>query len=241
MQEAKEEHPHLADFLEERLPQLGLDSETYGVYVVGVAAASSTTITATSTANHHEIDEPMAELVEIMDLLKASTEDENLAEDASIWNELVKNIQSQMRLDQQWRIQQHEQHRDNQKAEMQALLEKAKLEQEQAAAKPTATSKTSQVDDATKKAMLARFAYEDDDPAGGGEGEDGGEDEVGENTVNMNKLAAAQASVEKRNELKTKKVQTKSEEQQKTKEMRANKQQLKEERRKRAQKGERKR
>ena len=239
MQEAKEEHPHLVDFLEERLPQLGLDSETYGVYVLGAAASSAPT--AVTTNDDDGIDEPNAELVDIMELLKASTEEEDLAENASIWNELVQNIQSQMRLDQQWRIQQHEQQREKQKAAMQAQLEQAKLEQEQAAANPTSKSKTSQVDEATKKAMLARFAYADDDPAGGGEGEDGDEDEGGENPVNMNKLAAAQATVEKRHELKTKKAQTKSEEQQKTKEMKANKQQLKEERRQRAQKGERKR
>jgi len=239
MEEAKEEHPHLVEYLEERLPQLGLDSDTYGAYVVGVVPTTTTTTTSTTATTD--------ELEEIMELLKASIEDESIAEDESMWIDLIENIQIQMKLDQEQRHQHHQEERQKQKDAMQAKLEQAKLEQEEeeqkvaavAATAKSSSSSNNQMDEASKKAMLARFAYEDD----GQDDEDGegnnNDDEAP--SINLNKQAAAQAVIDKAKELRSKKVQTKTEEQQKTKEMKANKQQLKEERRKRAQKVERKR
>lgn len=234
MEEAKEEHPNLVGFLERRLPELGLDSDTYGVYVLGVA----TTGGSNTTMDNEDEDGAESQWADIMELLQASTEEDV---DESTWQELIQSIESQMKLDDQWHHQRHEELREHKRAEMQAQLDQAKHEQEQAEKQHeqimTKNSTSQGVDEATKKAMLARFAYEDDDPDA--EGDDDDDDEA--TPVNMNKQAAALASQEKTKELRSKKVQTKSEEQLKTKEMKANKQQLKEERRKRAVKGERKR
>jgi hypothetical protein len=211
MEDFKAENPHLVAFLEERLPQLGLDGETYGTYVLGTS------------------DEE--ELQQVMELLQASCSEE---QDASVWETLTKDIQSKMKLDQDLKHQKELEQKEHQRALLEEQLAQAKqgIQQETA----NATNKqhhASAVDEATKQALLSRYAYEQDD-----------EDEEGEEESEApltNREVAAQASQEKAKELKSAKVATKREEQQKTKEQKASKQQLKEERRKRAQKGERKR
>lgn len=237
MQEAREENPNLVAFLEERLPQLGLDGETYGGYVLG-------------TSDNDE-------LAEIIELLKASSsgggddnddgnadgDDQDLASDDAVWEQLMADIQTKLQLDQDFRDQKAAEHRQHNKALLEEQLAQAKLEQEQGKqqqqpAKSGGGSNNSAVDEATKQALLSRFAYENDneDEQGGGGG-GGGDDEA----PLTNKQLAAQANLDKARELKAQKGTTKREEQQKTKEQRNSKQQLKEERRKKTVKGERKR
>lgn len=217
MEEAREDYPNLVEFLQRRLPELGLDEDTYGPYVLG----------STTTAENNDDGD---ELEDIMQLLQASTDQEGL-EDA-VWEELTRDIHAKLKLDQDIKHRKEEAEREDKKAALQAKLEQAKLEQEQAKTQEnTRKSQTSSVDDATKQAMLARFAYEQED--------DDMEDDEEDAGRNINKLAAAQASAKEKGPVVP--VATKREEQQKTKDMKANKQQAKEERRKRAVKGERKR
>ncbi len=209
MQDFIADNPNLVAFLEERLPQLGLDGETYGMYVLGTSD-----------------DE---ELQEIMQLLQASSE----VEDEIVWEQLTNDIQEKLKLDQRLKEEKEEEQRQHKKALLEQSLAQAK---EQLHTEPTTTTTTtkshsSAVDEATKKALLSRFAYDQDE-----------DDNLEESEAPLtNREAAAQASQEKSQELRSHKVQTKKEEQQKTKEQKASKQQLKEDRRKRTQKAERKR
>jgi hypothetical protein len=203
----KEERPNLCKLLEERLVELGLDAETYGPYVVGSDAE---------------------ELPDVMELLKASSEDEEPNE--SVWETFSQDILKAIEQDEAF----HEEKNNAKKLEAQKkeqeLAEKNKAAIAKAEQQPKAAPKSSQVDDAQKKALMQRFGYEVPDE----------EEEEGAGVV-TNKQAAASANVERSQELRSQKTQTKKEEQQKTKEQKQSKVQLKEERRKKAQKGERKR
>lgn len=200
----KEERPNLCKLLEKRLLELGLDPETYGPYVVGSDAD---------------------ELPDVMELLKASSESE---EDDGVWATFTDDILASLKMDEDLQKEKEtEKIRAAQKKE-QAIVEKNKAAIKESAAQKATGEKSSQVDDATKTALMQRFGYEIPD-----------EEEVGPAVTN--KQAAASASMEKTQELRSKKTVTKKEEQHKTKEQRNSKAQLKEERRKRATKGERKR
>lgn len=205
----KEERPNLCTLLEGRLVELGLDVDTYGPYVVGSEAE---------------------ELPDLMELLKASSEEEEL--DESVWETFSQDILKAIEQDEAFQ----DEKTNAKKLEAQKIEQEraeknkaaiAEAEQQQKAA-PT---KSPQVDDAQKKALMQRFGYEMPD-------EDVDDDAAGPVT---NKQVAASANVERAQELRSKKTQTKKEEQQKTKEMKSSKAQLKEDRRKRATKGERKR
>lgn len=213
MQDFKADNPNLVAFLEERLPQLGLDGETYGMYVLG-------------TSDDEELEE-------IMQLLQASSEVDD-DDDEQVWIQLTKDIQEKLKLDLQLKEDKERQKREQNKALLEEQLAQAK-EQLQYTEPTTTTKKThtnSAIDDATKKALLSRFAYDQDDD----------EEDLEESDAPLtNREVAAMASQEQAKELRSHKVQTKKEEQQKTKEQKNSKQQLKEERRKRTQKGERKR
>ena len=205
----KEDRPNLCNLLEERLATLGLDAETYGPYVVGISDAE--------------------ELPDVLELLKASSEEEE--QDESVWETFSKDILQAMKQDEAFQ----EEKKNAKKLEAQRLEQeraeknKAAIEEAEHQQKPAA--KSSQVDDAQKKALMQLFGYE----------VEGDEEEEEDDAVVTNKQAAANANLERAQELRSKKTQTKKEEQQKTKENKASKVQLKEERRKRAQKGERKR
>eukprot|EP00980_Cylindrotheca_fusiformis_P017112 scaffold5259_cov120-Cylindrotheca_fusiformis.AAC.2 len=201
----KEERPNLCKLLEERLSEFGLDSETYGPYVVGSDAE---------------------ELPDVMELLKASSENET---NDDVWDTFTKDILNSLKLDEEFQKGKEEMKIQEAQKREQELAEKNKAAMENATVKkPAAETKSSQVDDATKKALMQRFGYEEPE-----------EEEAP--AVVTNKQVAASANLEKAQELRSKKTQTKKEEQQKTKEQKNMKTQLKEERRKKAQKGERKR
>jgi hypothetical protein len=210
------QNPNLVKLLTDRLPSLGLDYETYGPYVWGVV---------------DNTDED--ELLEVIQLLQASSED--FAEDEDKWTQLTNDIEEAMKQDKELRQAQDQEHVEAERSKMEEQLAKAKLEQPAAKA-PAKSQKSSGVDDATKKALMQRYAYEDD-----GDEAEGNAAGASSEEVQNNRQVAAQANMERSKEERSKKVLTKKEEQQKTKEQRLNKDKLKEERRKKNTKQERKR
>jgi hypothetical protein len=209
---AKEENPNLVQFLEERLPAIGLDEETYGPYVLGTSEPD--------------------ELEEIIQLLQASSESHG--EDEAVWEELSKDILHNMKLDDDFRTQKAVDLRELHKTQLEDQLAEEKRKQEEEMKNPPKEEPkkpNTVVDDAAKKALLNRFAYDEGDDAPA-EGEGG---------PVTNRDVATQVNAERSKELRAQKgVKTKKEEQQKTKDQRASKQQDKEDRRKRTTKGERK-
>lgn len=208
---AEEEHPHLYPFLQKRLPELGLDLETYGPYVWGTV----------------EDEDDEEELQGVVELLQASSESHG--DDVDAFKQLKQDILQNIQKDQELKEQKHALEVESQKARLEQQLAQAKLEQQQNQKSPT-QKPASKVDDAAKKALMQRFGYENDEA-----------EEEGEGQVVNNRQVAAAANLERAKELRSKKVQTKKEEQQKTKAQKDSKVQLKDERRKRTTKGERKR
>jgi hypothetical protein len=216
---AKDQHPQLFALLQERLSGLGLDQDTYGPYVLGVA----------DIGGNIDADE----LGDVVQLLQASSESHG--DDDSVWEQLTQDIVSKMTLDADYRTQQQHQNVQQKKADLEEQLQQAKLEEQQQVPKETLASNSgSGVDDAAKQAMLQRFAYENDDA-------DGQNNDNDDDAPKNNRQVAAEANLEAAKEAKSKKVETKKEAQQKTKEQRLNKDKMKEERRKKTGKLERKR
>jgi hypothetical protein len=217
----EEEHPHLYPFLQQRLPELGLDLDTYGPYVLG-------------TTDGEEDDED-DDLAEVVQLLQASSESHG--DDEAVWISLQQDIIEKMKLDKEFHQQKQAEQFQTQKSKLEDQLAQAKLEQQQHQQneKPKATTtKTSTVDDATKQALMQRFGYEALD-------QDNQNAEEKDTPAVNNRQVAAAANLERGKELRSKKVQTKKEKQQETKEQRNSKAELKEERKKRTVKGERRR
>ena len=215
---ADEEAPtHLQQVLQEQLPTVGLDYETYGPYVLGC-----------------DDDADPDELDNVFELLQASSE---IEEDETKWNAFKDLIRAALQKDKAAKEEHAQLKAQEQQERAQKLLQDAKKEQEeqQKVAKPKAAASSSALDDSAKKALLDRFAYEQPDDA------DDAADQTKGNAPVTNKQAAQQANLEQARSLRAQKVQTKQDEQAKTKADRKKKQELKEQRQKRAQKGERKR
>jgi len=218
----------LSQFLEEKLPTLGLDSETYGPYIVGLLPFDE---------NPDGADED--EWESVMELLQASSESHS--DDEEAWKALKVEVTERYS---QFLEQEAKRKADEEEIRRQEALKPPKPTptQENISDDRAAKKKSSALDDATKKAVLEQYAYVMD------ENEVEGPAKGGDDTptavvagVNPNKEAAKQSMAESANERKEQKGATKKEEQKKTKEANLNKVQQKEERRKRATKGERKR
>jgi len=211
----------LAPFLEERLPALGLDYETYGAYVLPLLTDEE--------ADADEWDS-------VLELLQASSETHS--DNDTVWKELRRDIEAAWQSHRQELQQQEQKRHEQREQEMKEQLEREVQEitqqlDQNAAAAPSKVTNIA-VDDAAKRALLNRFAYED--PEGEGSDED---NEAPPHITNQQ--AAQQLEQVKHQELRAHKTTTKREEQQKTAQAKKNKLQLKEERRQRASKGERKR
>jgi len=212
-----DEDHFLTSFLEEKLPTLGLDAETYGPYLMGLLP---------SDENEQEgADEE--EWGGVLELLQASSETHSDNMDA--WQELKQLVLE--------RTKEHlvELEKRKEKAAEEARQREAELVKIPVVSTDAAAAekkKKSAMDDAAKKAILRQYAYEADDP-------DGEEEEGG--AVNVNKQSAQQLLAEKSQEMRSQKTTTKKDEQVKTKEAKQAKVNAKEERRNRATKGERKR
>jgi hypothetical protein len=208
----------LEPFLTKRLTELGLDYDTYGPYVLPLLTESE------------DADEDDWEGV--MGLLQASSESH--CDDEQAWKDLRVDIDAAWKTHRDAVVASKKQDLEHNAQEMKETLERdrqlaaeAAILEEEKKAKP---AETSQVVDEAKRAMIARYAFEDD-------GEDGEE----EDAPVTNQQAASRFSQEKQKEEKNKHTVTKREEQQKTAAERMDKAKTKEERRQRSTKQERKR
>jgi len=230
-------HPHLSALLKDRLAAIGLDYDTYSPYILGLFAEGG----------QDEDSGSGDELADVVSLLKESSEEDfEDVDDRNDWaEEFASSIRKATRRDAELRKKEEKAKIDSERRKMEEQFAQAKLEQRhQQEEKPA-----SAIDDATKRKLIERYAYEEDmgsSPGGGGEGGGAVANDTpkssGEPAL-RNRRAAAQVRSEQAREPRSSKqaVQTKKDERQKTKEQKLSKERLKEQRRKRATKGERKR
>lgn len=219
----EEEHA-LTEFLSKRLPQLGLDAETYTPYLLPLLTDD-------------EQDKDDDEWNGVLELLQASSETHS--DDDAAWSALRADIEAAWREHQKRVAQAARAENAARQEEMQAQLAQERAEMEQALAqaekqKASSATTTGTVNDAAKQALLSRFAFEND------QDEDDARADSEEAPLS-NKQVAAQALVEQARALRGQAVQTKAEERQKSKAHKEEKAKRKEERRNKATKGERKR
>lgn len=212
---------YLTDFLNQRLPELGLDFETYGSYVIGLV----------------NDDEEDADWDGIMELLQASSETQS--ENNIVWVELKKEIlklQQENKDAQVKREEELKQERINEEQKrLQGEIELAK----QAELEGQKKEELKPEFDEAKRSLVERYAYDESEQYD----KDGnliGTSNFGETAVN-NKDVAMQTRQEKSKEIKSNQKSSKREEQAKTAQAKRDKMRQKEERRNRAQRGERKR
>jgi hypothetical protein len=222
----EEEGQHtLTSFLEERLPALGLDAETYTPYLLPLLT---------------EEDKDEEEWEAVLELLQASSETHS--DDTEAWQTLRVDCQTAWRNHQLVVVAQQQAAADAREAQLQAEREQvaqdlARQQQEKAiTTTKVGSGGTTVVDEKAKQALVARYAYDMDEDATGG-----GTNKTDDDTPLTNKQIAAQAALEQARQLRGQAVTTKKDEQQKTAKAKQEKARLKEERRKRATKGERKR
>ncbi|GKY94526.1 hypothetical protein MPSEU_000418300 [Mayamaea pseudoterrestris] len=203
----------LEAFVADRLSALGLDAETYAPYLLPVVL--------------HKEDDVEDEWEGVLELLQASSETHS--DDENCW----KQLRIDVTLEHERLAEQEEGRREQQRLEREKVEEnrlqllQAETLAKQSATEPNGNKKDPELD-AAKKALLARFAYEDSD-----DDLDEEEDTDELKTAPITTAAAAtNAPVAPTG---------KQAERQKTKQAKESKVAAKEERRKRAQKGERKR
>jgi hypothetical protein len=223
-----EEHPLITLLLKERLPTLGLDSETYGPYIVALFPLSSTF--------GDELDE-LEGWDEILELLQASSELQDLEE--NVWVQLKEDLLSTWQSYRKGQIEQQKEELLTKEQNLQKVLELerdiAKMNAEAKVNDATGSDNNSSIDDAAKRALLNRFGYEDDENDDTGKGVD--DAATTDTAVNSNQSTTTTSKKQQHHPP----VTTKREEQQKTKAAQQQKIDAKEERRKRAMKGERRR
>jgi hypothetical protein len=228
----------MAPFLEERLPALGLDYETYGPYILPLLTTNDKDDYDGVTSSDNEADE---EWNTVLELLQASSSLEaSAADDMMLWQTFRSDIETAWRT---CRIDQQQKRAAQQSR--QALAAQEQMEHDRQLAllakerqETSEQSRNNKVDDEAKRRLVEQYGYEasDDDeeqqPGAAG----------GEPVVANNREVAQQLEQAKTKAMREHKVQpTKQEEQLKTKEAKKTKEMLKEERRKRAVKGERRR
>jgi hypothetical protein len=220
-----DEDHFLTSFLEEKLPTVGLDAETYGPYLLVLLPMEEAALLDDGGRTEGADDD---EWNGVLELLQASSESHS--DDIEAWQALKKELlerYQELLADAKERKAEAEARRQEAAKLVLAEIPKAKKEDK-------SEKKNSAIDEKAKKVMLARYAYEEDEASEEEEGGDAG-------NVNANKEAAKQATIEGTKDMRKQNVQAKKEEQQKTKQAKQDKVKLKEERRKRATKGERKR
>ncbi len=239
-----EEDHHLVEYLNDKLPTLSLDPETYIPYITGCLN--------TIQIGDEDGEEEFAEIIA---LLQASSESHS--DDEDVWKllsediltkhaEYIKTCQQQKELELLEKKEQDAKRKEEEMIIIQQEAERRKLEQLEKEARRKADE-----NDPAKRALLNAYAYdqsekydekgnliEDDDTKKDGSGGGSG---GGEETVVSNKAYADKVNRENANALRAAKTTSKVAERQKTKEAKKDKMKQKEERRKRAQKGERKR
>ena len=247
---------YLDSFLQERLPALGLEYETYGPYVRGLVGDdddnaddehnNNNNSNHDNDDNHHDDTmDPDSDWNDVLELLQASSETH--ADDPNAFLVVLKRQLHERRAQHRADVQRRAQaQRIERHAHEQAMLardiELAKLRKndEDELMMKQQSSKGSAVMDDAKRLIVARFEYDESELYG----EDGtlvklsSADADGEQVL-TNKDAAAMAHQEKLNQMKSQKTTSKKDEQLKTKQAKLDKVKQKEERRNKAQKGER--
>jgi hypothetical protein len=132
-----EEHHYLSPFLEKRLPELGLDFEAYGPYVMGGIG-----------------DED--ELEGVLELLQASSEGHG--DDLEVWNALKEEI---LKLQGEQLLKEQEALDEEQQRQLEQEHERLKHDIELASHQPPFQAKKKEIDIQTQ-ALVDRFAYEQD-------------------------------------------------------------------------------
>mmetsp|Transcript_13205 Transcript_13205/g.23956 ORF Transcript_13205/g.23956 Transcript_13205/m.23956 type:complete len:224 (-) Transcript_13205:206-877(-) len=212
----------LMEYLEDALPALGLEAETYGPYMTGYADGD---------------DEDEDTLDDLIELLRASSETHSDDEDA--WTafraEIIKRKEDFIA------SQQTKKEEDSlmlKKKEEERLKKDIELARDAEAAREAAElAKETKEMDPAKKALLDQYAY-DQESQYDDEGNLVVDEE--EDAPLSNRKFAAQQSQEQRDELKKGSGVTKRQSQEATAKAKMDKNRQKEERRKRATKGERK-
>ncbi|KAL3895339.1 MAG: hypothetical protein SGARI_007478, partial [Bacillariaceae sp.] len=197
-------HPFLHTFLQERLPELGLDIDTYGPYVWGGDGDDNEVVDISSLQKDPE------ELEGVVELLQASSESHS--DDEQVWKELLQNIQREIGKDIAHHQALQEASIKAKKEKMEQGLEKAKLEQQisEKEEKPAKPSQNSAVDDETKRLLMQRYGYDEPDAESG--------EAAAPSTATTNKQAAQEQHMAAAKDARSKQKTSKKEEQQKTKE-----------------------
>lgn len=139
-EETREERPNLCQLLEERLPDFGLEVETYGPYVV---------------------NSDSDEVPDVVELLKASSEKED---EQDIWESFTADILKSLKLDEDYQQEKvEEKKRQAQKLEQERAEKNKAAIESSSSSQPQKAQKSSQMDDEQKKALMQRFAYENPD------------------------------------------------------------------------------
>jgi hypothetical protein len=128
---------YLSPFLEKRLPELGLDYETYGPYVMGGM-------------------EDEDEMEGVLELLQASSETHG--DDLEAWKALKEEI---LKLQREQLQKEHEAFEEEQQRQHEKEKERLKHDIELALHQPPPQAKKKEVDSQTQ-ALVDRFAYEQD-------------------------------------------------------------------------------
>lgn len=216
----------LNTYLSLHLPKLGIDYETYGPYITGLIADDI-------------IDKDG--LGDVIELLKASTEIEEFQEKDDIW-ETLKDAILQL-CEEEYKRRKEEEEKDalerRQRQAMSAMNlseqaeELVKNENDKAKLQLQSQSQPSE-DDAARRKILERYAYEDS----GDESDDKEEDTK---PVLDNRTVAKQAEAEKNQKLRKDFNESKKASKEASAKGKVEKSLAKEERKKRATKGERRR
>ena len=221
------ENKQLSDYLNEKLPGLSLDTETYIPYIIGCL-------------EQFQDDE---ELDEIIDLLQASSETHS--DDEEIWPKLKQDILALHRGHkeglEQTKKQESEERKEMEARKKKEEMEEANRERERKRLADEEKARKNELDPA-KKALLAQYAYDvsetyDNDGKIVDSGGKDGDEEGG----SSNRATAEKMNKERSQQLKGAHSVTKKDERAKTKQAKVDKIDKKEERRNRARKGERKR
>lgn len=235
---------HLESYLNDILPKIGLDAETYAPYITGVLRGED------------EEEEEEEELDGVIELLQASSESH--CDEENIWVELkaaIKKKHDEFKRDVRLKKKKKDEIRQKEaEAKIQSELKLAMQSQEQLLKQKVENERKEKEMDPAKRALLAQYAYDESELY------DCNGNLITESKTDLdpskkqNKVNASTTSNESENNVVTKKVnkenarqarstqiQTKKSEREKTKNAKQDKLKQKEERRKRTQKGERRR
>ena len=233
------------EYVCERLSRLGLDGDTYAPYVLPLFESDQ--------QREQDADLLEEEWDTVLTLLRESAEAEDDDDDDAVdisgeddlWTGFRRGVEDAWRVQKLRKEEAERQEKERNQERVRAEIERERqIALEEAASGAARTQEqhnraaVSESEERAKRALVERFAYENED-----DGEDDGvNDGANDLDVVSNRQAAALAAKEKEQQLRNKgSTTTKKDERQKTAQTRKEKEEKKDERRKRATKGERRR